>query len=78
MNMANFTHRVASKQKEHRGQPVITLHHDGHKFVPFHEQLLPHWRLYIKLMQKAVENGLDIFPYGSFTVFNIQIPKVSI
>ena len=77
MNMANFTYYVDPMQKNHKEynppHEYPPHEHDGDPFVPFDEQLLPHWRVLSKTLRFDNEEEED-----SISLSNIQLPKVGI
>ena len=67
----NFVHR--RMQEPSLGPPgaVCLTAGNGH-IVPFHEQLLPHWRAFAKWLQEDKE-GREF----EILLSNLRIPKVS-
>lgn len=69
MNMANFTFYVDACQQNKEYSPPYEQ--DGELFVPFDEQLLPHWRVLSKSLHFDDEEEEN-----SISLSNIQLPKV--
>ena len=68
-NISNFTYFVDSVEKKERETFTSPYPHESrNKFVPYHEQLLPHWRVFTKtILEEATGSDLSIS--------SVQMPK---
>ncbi|KAL9188368.1 hypothetical protein ACHAXT_006746 [Thalassiosira profunda] len=48
---------------------------DGDIFVPFHEQLLPHWRVFAKWIEEDMKDDGEGEPSDNMEISNISMPK---